>query len=128
MTEIRHDLQEEHRLLDEQIDRAKGLATDLLACRRGALGHAWHRVQPDRPSAKGARQMAQQCSRCLAIKRYSVGIRYGEILESPAYEYPGGYLLHRYEDTAGPVISPQAVRAVFASIKQDLKPHVTVPP
>lgn len=102
-------------LLDKQIKRTEDLATDHLGCRQGALNHAWHLVQPDfDPKVRGVRAMAQQCQRCLTIKRSIVSVRYGELMAPPTYEYPEGYQLHKKpSDGKGRIVSAQAVRAAF---------------
>jgi hypothetical protein len=100
-------------LLDSQIGRTKDLSTEHLSCRQGALNHAWHLVQPDWKPIKGVRAVAQQCSRCFAIKRSNVSIRYGELLAPPTYEYPEGYQLARHPGDKGRIVSAQAVRAAF---------------
>ncbi len=100
-------------LLDEQIKRTGVLTTEHLSCRQGALNHAWHLVQPDWKPLKGVRAIAQQCSRCLAVKRSNVSIRYGELLAAPTYQYAEGYQIKKKATERGRILSAQAVRAAF---------------
>ncbi len=100
-------------LIDRQIGRTKELTTEHLTCRVGGLSHAWHLVQPDWKPGRGVRAVAQQCSRCFAIKRYNCSTRYGLMLDSPRYEYPSGYLIHKEAGEEGPVLSANAVRAAL---------------
>lgn len=114
-------------LLDKQIKRTEDLATDHLGCRQGALNHAWHLVQPDwNPKVRGVKAVAQQCQRCLTIKRSIVSVRYGELMAPPTYEYPDGYQLHKKaSDGKGRIVSAQAVRAAF--VKRVMKELDTLP-
>ena len=118
-------------LLNRQIKRVAAIETELLSCRQGALSHAWHLVQPDFDTGiSGARAVAQQCRRCLTIKRYIVSVRYGEILSAASYEYPDGYTVKKDPEETGRVISSQAVRAEFSKrITPDmLEPMVIIHP
>lgn len=101
----------------DQIARACALPGEFIPCRRGALSHHWQLVQPDREAGKGTQEIAMQCQRCLTIKRATVGLKYGELIGWPSYEYPEGYLSER-PDGISP-ISPQAVRQVFATMISD---------
>lgn len=101
-------------LLDKQIKRTANLSTEHLSCRQGALNHAWQAVQPDwDPKIRGVKAVAMQCTRCLAIKRQNVSVRYGELMASPSYEYPEGFTLHKHPTEKGRILSAQAVRAAF---------------
>jgi hypothetical protein len=101
-------------LLEKQMKRAADSATEHLACRQGALNHAWQAVKPDwDPKVKGVKPMAYQCTRCLTIKRQNVSVRYGELMARPNYQYPEGFVLRRAEGEKGRLLSAQAVRAEF---------------
>lgn len=114
-------------LIDRQIKRIAQIDTVLLTCRQGALNHAWHLVQPDFDTGiRGAKAVAQQCERCLTIKRYVVSIRYGEVLDGPTYEYPTGYKIKKERGETGRVISSQAVRAEFAKRDVEVRPMVVI--
>jgi hypothetical protein len=107
-------------LLQRQMKRAADMATEHLACRQGALNHAWQAVRPDwDPKVKGVKPMAYQCSRCLTIKRQNVSVRFGELMARPSYEYPEGFVLHRGEGERGRILSAQAVRAAFIKRVQE---------
>jgi hypothetical protein len=111
-------------LLERQIKRTADLTDDYLSCRQGALSHAWQAVQPDwDPNVKGVRAVAFQCTRCLAIKRQNVSVRYGELMGPPSYEYPEGFMLSRKPTDTGRILSAQAVRAAFVKrVKSALPP------
>lgn len=113
-------------LLDRQVKRTSELSDDHLSCRLGALNHAWKLVQPDWKPTKGVKAVAQQCQRCLCIKRSNVSIRYGELLSPPTYEYPEGYQLIKRPTEKGRILSAQAVRAAFVKrlVGDELDPMI----
>jgi hypothetical protein len=107
-------------VVDRQIRRTDDLPTEYLSCRQGALNHSWRPVRPDwEPNVKGVKAVAYQCSRCLTIKRQNVSVRYGELMGTPSYEYPLGFVLERKPNEEGRILSAQAVRASFVKRSGD---------
>lgn len=107
-----------------EIKRLKGLTTEHLGCRRGALGHNWRLVQPDwKPGVQGVTPVAKQCLNCKAVVRYNISSRLGEKLDVPRYQYPDGYTLP--QDPDGLRATSPAVSAEFARrMKQAVLPEM----
>jgi hypothetical protein len=97
---------------DAQVRLLKDISDDDLACRIGALGHAWQAVQPDFDSPPGLDPIAKQCIHCTAVGRADVSQRYGQIVGKWRYNYPDGYLV-KLPSTGGRIKST-AVRSEWA--------------
>ena len=98
--------------LRAQINRATKLPDVFLLCR--LVGHAWHRILPDRPPPFG-RLIVWECVRC-GSKRDDV-VRDGDgMLLHRGYRYAEGYLLEKPVDRkerGGRMVTVPALRVAL---------------